>query len=324
MSLSDLVKQDLLRSFHLKLHTKGWTFDGCSPQEKDRQLLVEFDNVIAELALLDSAYVYFQSFHFPTPIPSILLSKLRRSFSQTHDNADSIHCLIPFHIDILNRCQTVITDICLKMQTGMAQFAHKASTSTTPSIYLDTIPEYDLYCHYVAGLVGEGLSRLFCSCGVEPASSLRRQLEHSNSMGLLLHKAHILRDFRQDVDERRFFWPKEIWRRYGFQTPVDMIDEESQEGKAGGSREERALYALSEVNLNALEHAVDSLEYLALITNASVFHFVAVPASVAMATLAGCFMNPEVLERSIKPSKGQVVKVRSRSPVHTLVPFYVY
>ena len=40
----------------------------------------------------------------------------------------------------------------------MADFAHKAAT--TDSTYLATIEEYDLYCYYVAGPVGEGLSRL--------------------------------------------------------------------------------------------------------------------------------------------------------------------
>ena len=47
----------------------------------------------------------------------------------------------------------------------MANFAHKATT--TDSTYLATIEEYDLYCHYVAGLVGEGLSHLWSASGKE-------------------------------------------------------------------------------------------------------------------------------------------------------------
>ena len=41
----------------------------------------------------------------------------------------------------------------------MADYAHKAAI--TGSIYLSTISEYDLYCYYVPGLVGEGLLRIF-------------------------------------------------------------------------------------------------------------------------------------------------------------------
>jgi farnesyl-diphosphate farnesyltransferase len=50
------------------------------------------------------------------------------------------------------------------MGTGMADYAHKAATTTTTgSIYLGTVAEYDLYCHYVTGLVGEGLSWIHCT-----------------------------------------------------------------------------------------------------------------------------------------------------------------
>ena len=81
----------------------------------------------------------------------------------------------------------------------MADFAHKAAT--TDSTYLATIEEYDLYCHYVAGLVGEGLSRLWPASRKE-AGWLKYQLELSNSMGLLLQKTNIIRDYREDCDDR--------------------------------------------------------------------------------------------------------------------------
>lgn len=52
------------------------------------------------------------------------------------------------------------------------------------SFYLqvETISDYDEYCHYVAGLVGLGLSKLFHASGKEDLApdSL------SNSMGLFL------------------------------------------------------------------------------------------------------------------------------------------
>ena len=42
------------------------------------------------------------------------------------------------------------------MGEGMASFAGADLTEGTT-----TMDDYNLYCHYVAGLVGEGLSRLF-------------------------------------------------------------------------------------------------------------------------------------------------------------------
>jgi farnesyl-diphosphate farnesyltransferase len=57
MTIPDQIKQPLLRSFHEKTVTPGWNFDGNGPDEKDRQLLVEYDVVVEELNRLDPAYV---------------------------------------------------------------------------------------------------------------------------------------------------------------------------------------------------------------------------------------------------------------------------
>eukprot|EP00056_Hartaetosiga_gracilis_P006415 m.96488 g.96488 ORF g.96488 m.96488 type:complete len:197 (+) comp12467_c0_seq6:48-638(+) len=53
MTLNSQEKQTLLTSFHEKLYEKGWTFDGSGENEKDRQLLVEFNVVIEEFLRLD-------------------------------------------------------------------------------------------------------------------------------------------------------------------------------------------------------------------------------------------------------------------------------
>jgi farnesyl-diphosphate farnesyltransferase len=71
------------------------------------------------------------------------------------------------------------------------------------------IAEYDSYCHYVASVVGEGPSRIWAATGKEQLP-ITNQLVFSNSMALLLQKANIIRDFREDCDERRYFCSKEI------------------------------------------------------------------------------------------------------------------
>ena len=62
MTIPDEVKQPILRSFHIHTVTPGWTFTGSGPNEKDRQLLVEYDKVVEEVNLLLPEYVYFDSF----------------------------------------------------------------------------------------------------------------------------------------------------------------------------------------------------------------------------------------------------------------------
>lgn len=58
--------------------------------------------------------------------------------------------------------QAVIKDITKRMGAGMAEFVSKDLGQGTI-----TLKEYDLYCHYVAGLVGEGLTRMFSESGLE-------------------------------------------------------------------------------------------------------------------------------------------------------------
>jgi farnesyl-diphosphate farnesyltransferase len=58
----------------------------------------------------------------------------------------------------------VIKNIAERMGNGMADYANNAAHN----LYgVDTVKDFDLYCYYVAGLVGEGLTRLFIASGKE-------------------------------------------------------------------------------------------------------------------------------------------------------------
>jgi farnesyl-diphosphate farnesyltransferase len=73
-----------------------------------------------------------------------------------------------------------------------------------------TIADYNLYCHYVAGLVGIGLSKIFSCSGLE-APEVAKSEALANSMGLFLQKTNIIRDYLEDAVDGRSFWPPEIW-----------------------------------------------------------------------------------------------------------------
>jgi len=122
-------------------------------------------------------------------------------------------------------------------------------------------------------------------------------------MGLLLQKTNIIRDFREDVDQQRYFWPREIWGKeeYGFKEMKDLYDPAALE---------RATWAQSGMVLDALRHACDSLDYLRFLKNQSVFNFCAIPATMAIATLELCFMNPAMFQRNIKIRKATAASVR--------------
>ncbi|GME74550.1 unnamed protein product [[Candida] boidinii] len=109
MTLDRDLKIKLLRSFDSKLLTKDWTFTQSGPNEKDRDVLVKFDVILAEY-----------------------------------------HKLKPLYQDI-------IKDITKKMGNGMADYIVDEEFNLNG---VKTIKDYDLYCHYVAGLVGEGLTKI--------------------------------------------------------------------------------------------------------------------------------------------------------------------
>ena len=70
----------------------------------------------------------------------------------------------------------------------------------------------------------------------------------------LLQKTKIIRDFRKDVDQQRYLWPREIWAKeeYGFTEMKDPYDPAALE---------RTTWAQSGIVLDALRHACDSLGY---------------------------------------------------------------
>ncbi|OQO12871.1 hypothetical protein B0A48_02335 [Cryoendolithus antarcticus] len=189
----------------------------------------------------------------------------------------------------------IIRDITKRMGNGMADYAKNAEHLEKG---VNTIKDYELYCHYVAGLVGEGLTRLFVEAKLaNPVLLERPQL--MESMGQFLQQTNIIRDIREDHDDRRYFWPREIWSKYADSIPDLFLPE----------NREKALHCQSEMVLNALEKADDCLFYMAGAKEQSVFNFVAIPQAMAIATLELCFQNYSMFERNIKISKGSACRL---------------
>jgi farnesyl-diphosphate farnesyltransferase len=195
--------------------------------------------------------------------------------------------------------KVIISDITKKMGDGMADYANNAEHNTNG---VNTIKDYELYCHYVAGLVGDGLTRLFVESGLANPALLKRP-ELSEAMGQFLQKTNIIRDVREDADDKRRFWPKEIWSKHvdNFQ---DLFDPKNRQ---------IALNCSSEMVLNSLRHADECLFYLAGIKDQSVFNFAAIPQSMAIATLELVFQNPQIFEKNVKITKGDACDLMMKS-----------
>nr|A0A144YEA5.1 RecName: Full=Squalene synthase LSS [Botryococcus braunii]AMV49168.1 squalene synthase [Botryococcus braunii] len=186
----------------------------------------------------------------------------------------------------------VITEICRKMGAGMAEFIPKEVL---------TVKDYDQYCHYAAGLVGEGLSKLAVGSGLENPVLLQKE-DLSNHMGLFLQKTNIVRDYLEDINEEpapRMFWPKEIWGKY----TKDLADFKDPANEKG------AVQCLNHMVTDALRHGEHALKYMALLRDPQYFNFCAIPQVMAFGTLSLCYNNPQVFKGVVKLRKGESAKL---------------
>lgn len=204
-------------------------------------------------------------------------------------------CVVEEFKKIKTPYQVIIKDIAKKMGNGMADYCLKSESN---EFGVNSIADYDLYCHYVAGIVGEGLTRMFVEAKFGNPVLLDRPNLH-NSMGLFLQKTNIIRDVKEDFDDKRIFWPKEIWSKH-----VDKFEDLFKpEYKA------QALNCSSEMVLNALEHADECIFFMAGLREQSVFNFCAIPQAMAIATLDLCFHNYPMFLRNIKITKGEACQI---------------
>jgi farnesyl-diphosphate farnesyltransferase len=251
MTINLEEKEPLLRDFWKIVDDPNWTFDGNGPDEKDRELLVHFDNIGKEFAKIKAPY------------------------------------------------KDIIRDITKRMGNGMADYAKNADHLANG---VKTVKDYELYCHYVAGLVGEGLTRLFVEAKLANPALLQRP-DLMESMGQFLQQTNIIRDIREDHEDKRYFWPKAIWSKH-----VDKFSDLFEK-----QYEEKALQCSSEMVLTALTRAEDCLFYMAGVKEQSVFNFVAIPQSMAIATLELCFQNKEIFHKNVKITKGSACELMMQS-----------
>jgi len=187
--------------------------------------------------------------------------------------------------------QAIIKDITKRMGAGMAEFCQRPVVS---------VSDYNLYCHYVAGLVGVGLSNLFSASGLE-SQWFATADDISNSMGLFLQKVNITRDYLEDINQvpQRIFWPRDVWIKYAKKLEDFKEHQHAKE----------AVHCLNHLITDALSHVPACLEYIEKLKDPTIFNFCAIPQVMAIATLAACYNNHNVFTGVVKIRRGQNAKI---------------
>ena len=81
---------------------------------------------------------------------------------------------------------------------------------------LATLADMDNYCYYVAGCVGEMLTKLFCHYSTEIAANKEEMLRLSVSFGQGLQMTNILKDIWDDAERGVCWLPQDIFTEAGF------------------------------------------------------------------------------------------------------------
>ena len=116
---------------------------------------------------------------------------------------ERLYSFTPHQQDVIRRCLKI-------MGKGMLEFQATASVRG-----LENISRMDAYCYYVAGVVGEMLTELFCSYSQKVAAHRETLLHLAPSFGQGLQMTNILKDFWEDRARGACWLPRDVFHAAG-------------------------------------------------------------------------------------------------------------
>ena len=149
----------------------------------------------------------------------------------------------PVQRDILERCVKI-------MAHGMFEFQRNASADG-----LHDLSHLNRYCYYVAGVVGEMLTELFCDYSEEINAQREDLLALSVSFGQGLQMTNILKDMWDDRGRGACWLPRDIFHAAGCDLSLLSVGEPSPAFIKG----------LFELVAIARHHLADALRFITLI-----------------------------------------------------------
>ncbi|TNF88595.1 MAG: phytoene/squalene synthase family protein [Gammaproteobacteria bacterium] len=179
------------------------------------------------------------------------------------------------------------------MSRGMADFQQNKTLDG-----LADMAEMDRYCYYVAGVVGEMLTELFCDYSSEIDAHRPELQKLAVSFGQGLQMTNILKDIWEDRARGACWLPREVFQRVGF----DLAN------LAGDYRREAFALGLTELIGIARLHLQNALSYTLLIPSheVGIRRFCLWALGMAVLTLRKLYANMQF-------TSGQQVKISRRS-----------
>ena len=144
---------------------------------------------------------------FACELDTLLSSSTTKDEHDLIANTDRViritHGFLPVQRNILERCVST-------MAQGMSEFQRNAAPSG-----LNDLSHLNRYCYYVAGVVGEMLTELFCDYSEEINKQRKALLTLSVSFGQGLQMTNILKDMWDDRQRGACWLPRDVFHAAG-------------------------------------------------------------------------------------------------------------
>jgi farnesyl-diphosphate farnesyltransferase len=142
-----------------------------------------------------------------------------------------------------------------EMCEGMAEFVLRQSKLTDDWFTIETESDLDRYCYFVAGLVGNMLTELFCFASKNFDEERQKKLrEKAVSFGLALQLVNIIKDMQDDSKRKVCFVPMEFCRKHGINSAQQLFSPETPQEKKNS--------VVSELAKKAKKHLQDAKDYI--------------------------------------------------------------
>jgi len=165
--------------------------------------------------------------------------------------AELIPLLSEYSEPVANAVKKGVEEMC----NGMAEFAVRLEERTDGWFSIENEADLDKYCYFVAGLVGNMLTELFCIGGKIFDEKRQKKLrELAVSFGLALQLVNIIKDIEEDSSRKVCFVPAEFYRKHGINSVQDFFSQEISQEKKNS--------VISELIQKAKKHLQDAKNYI--------------------------------------------------------------
>lgn len=126
---------------------------------------------------------------------------------------ENVDTIFEAYQETKDEIQNYIDDVVIEMSEGMARF-EKKNQKRDAQVKIQTLEEYEEYCHIVAGTVGELMTNIFKEQGNYTQEETETLEQNSEDFGLALQTVNIIKDIKEDMQqELEYLWPEEILER---------------------------------------------------------------------------------------------------------------